>query len=130
MFVGQRNAILLEVGELVRDFQQRSADVADSVLDELTRSAAKFVPGAQFAGITVVDRKGAITTVAPTHDFVVTLDDVQRAHEAGPCLTAGIERLKISAVQAFDLLKRLSQTSNTPVVDVARRLVDVDHPLR
>ena len=83
MFVGQPNAILLEVGELVRDFQQRSADVADSVLDELTRSAAKFVPGGRFAGITVVDRKGAITTVAPTHDFVVTLDDVQRAHEEG-----------------------------------------------
>jgi GAF domain-containing protein len=35
-----------------------------------------------------------------------------------------MERFGIDAVQAFELLKRLSQSSNTPVVDVARQLVE------
>jgi transcriptional regulator with GAF, ATPase, and Fis domain len=35
-----------------------------------------------------------------------------------------MERFKISAVQAFELLKRLSQNSNTPLVMVARQLVE------
>ncbi|MGE2713983.1 GAF and ANTAR domain-containing protein [Mycolicibacterium litorale] len=40
-----------------------------------------------------------------------------------------MERFNINAVQAFDLLKRLSQDGNIPLVDVARRLVHTDHPL-
>lgn len=35
-----------------------------------------------------------------------------------------MERFTIDASQAFELLKRLSQTSNTPVVEVARQLVE------
>jgi transcriptional regulator with GAF, ATPase, and Fis domain len=35
-----------------------------------------------------------------------------------------IERLKIDAVQAFDLLRRLSQESNRPLAEIAKRLVD------
>ncbi|HEX4390656.1 MAG TPA: GAF and ANTAR domain-containing protein, partial [Mycobacterium sp.] len=35
-----------------------------------------------------------------------------------------MERFKIDAVQAFALLKRLSQNSNTPVAAVARRLIE------
>jgi hypothetical protein len=37
-----------------------------------------------------------------------------------------MERFSIDAVQAFELLKRLSQSSNTPVVDVARQLVEAE----
>jgi transcriptional regulator with GAF, ATPase, and Fis domain len=39
-----------------------------------------------------------------------------------------MERFGIDAVQAFELLKRLSQSSNTPVVAVARQLVETEHP--
>lgn len=39
-----------------------------------------------------------------------------------------MERFKIDAVQAFELLKRLSQDSNTPVSRVARQLVESEHP--
>lgn len=35
-----------------------------------------------------------------------------------------MERFRIDAVQAFQLLKRLSQSSNTPLVAVARQLVE------
>jgi transcriptional regulator with GAF, ATPase, and Fis domain len=37
-----------------------------------------------------------------------------------------MERFKIDAVQAFELLKRLSQSSNTPVVAIARQLVEAE----
>jgi transcriptional regulator with GAF, ATPase, and Fis domain len=38
-----------------------------------------------------------------------------------------MERFKIDAVQAFELLKRLSQSSNTALVVVARQLVESEH---
>jgi hypothetical protein len=40
-----------------------------------------------------------------------------------------MERFHITAVAAFQLIKRLSQESNTPVAEVARRLVEADYPL-
>jgi AmiR/NasT family two-component response regulator len=39
-----------------------------------------------------------------------------------------MERFKIDAVQAFELLKRLSQNTNTPVAMVARQVVESEHP--
>jgi AmiR/NasT family two-component response regulator len=40
-----------------------------------------------------------------------------------------MERFRIDAVQAFELLKRLSQSSNTALVVVARQLVESErHP--
>ena len=38
-----------------------------------------------------------------------------------------MERFKIDAVQAFELLKRLSQSSNTGLATVARHLVESEH---
>jgi GAF domain-containing protein len=37
-----------------------------------------------------------------------------------------MERFKVDAVQAFELLKRLSQSSNTPLVVIARQLVEAE----
>ncbi len=39
-----------------------------------------------------------------------------------------MERYDVDAAAAFDLLVRLSQRSNTRVEDIARKLVDIDHP--
>jgi GAF domain-containing protein len=39
-----------------------------------------------------------------------------------------MERFRIDAVQAFELLKRLSQSSNTPLAVVARQLVESERP--
>jgi GAF domain-containing protein len=41
-----------------------------------------------------------------------------------------MERFAIDAVQAFELLKRLSQSSNEPLAAVARQLVETEHPSR
>lgn len=39
-----------------------------------------------------------------------------------------MERFDVDATRAFELLKTLSQNSNVLVVEVARRLVEADHP--
>jgi GAF domain-containing protein len=41
-----------------------------------------------------------------------------------------MERFKLDAVEAFDLLTRLSQQSNTRVIDIATTLIDSEHPLK
>ncbi|BBX65831.1 hypothetical protein MSAS_50050 [Mycobacterium saskatchewanense] len=41
-----------------------------------------------------------------------------------------MERFSLDAVEAFELLTRLSQQSNTRLVDVAKSLIDSEHPLK
>lgn len=41
-----------------------------------------------------------------------------------------MERFDLDAVEAFELLTRLSQQSNTRVVDIATALIDSEHPLK
>lgn len=41
-----------------------------------------------------------------------------------------MERFNLDAVEAFDLVTRLSQQSNRKVIDVARSLVESEHPLK
>jgi GAF domain-containing protein len=41
-----------------------------------------------------------------------------------------MERFNLDAVEAFDLLARLSQQSNTKLIDIARALIDSEHPLK
>ena len=41
-----------------------------------------------------------------------------------------MERFNLDAVEAFELLTRLSQQSNTKVIDIAKALIDNDHPLK
>ncbi|GBE64733.1 transcriptional regulator [Mycobacterium sp. MFM001] len=231
MTAKDRSGLLLEVGELVQALQQQSADV-DAVLTELTESAPRSIPGAQYAGITIATRNGKVRTAAATGPYPVLLDEIQQRHGEGPCLSAAweqhtirindmaheqrwpaycrdaliktpirsilsfqlfadhqtmgalnvyadqpnvfdedaveqglicathtalawnlcrrdeqfrsalasrdiigqakgmiMERFKIDAVQAFELLKRLSQSSNTPLVNVARQVVESEHPV-
>jgi transcriptional regulator with GAF, ATPase, and Fis domain len=229
MTAGRRNGLLREVAELVQTVQKHQDADVDTVLAELTRSAVKSVPNAQYAGITVATRDGKIRTPAATHPYPAVLDEIQQRTEEGPCLSAAwenhvirisdiareerwpaycqqaidetpirsimsyqlyadhqtmgalnfyaehadafddeaaevglivathtalawnmarrdeqfrsalasrdiigqakgmiMERFKIDALQAFELLKRLSQSGNTPVVMVARQLVEAE----
>ncbi|OBA76138.1 response regulator receiver protein [Mycobacterium sp. 1554424.7] len=41
-----------------------------------------------------------------------------------------MERFNLDAVEAFELLTRLSQRSNTKLVDIAEGLIDSEHPLK
>ncbi|ORB74347.1 GAF and ANTAR domain-containing protein [Mycobacterium scrofulaceum] len=41
-----------------------------------------------------------------------------------------MERFGLDAVEAFELLTRLSQQSNTRLIDIAKSLIDSEHPLK
>ncbi|OBG32685.1 GAF and ANTAR domain-containing protein [Mycobacterium sp. E3198] len=41
-----------------------------------------------------------------------------------------MERFNLDAVEAFELLSRLSQQSNTKLIEIARSLIDSEHPLK
>jgi AmiR/NasT family two-component response regulator len=41
-----------------------------------------------------------------------------------------MERFNLDAVEAFELLSRLSQKSNTKLIEIARSLIDTEHPLK
>jgi GAF domain-containing protein len=223
------SGLIHEVAELALTLERQESTDVDTVLSELTHSAATAMPGAQHAGITIASRNGKVRTAAATDRYPVLLDEIQQRHEQGPCLSAAwehhviriddlqlenrwpaycrearetpirsiisfqlfadhhqmgalnfyadqpyafdddaaemglilathaavgwnmvrrdeqfrsalasrdiigqakgmiMERFKIDAVQAFELLKRLSQSSNTPLAVVARQLVESEH---
>jgi ANTAR domain/GAF domain len=225
------SSIHLQIASLVRDIQEHPSIDPQAALDELTLTAARHVPGAMYAGISVITRQRKIETPSATGDYPAILDEIQQRCGQGPCMEAAwehhtvrvddlmtdrrwprysreatektpirshlsfqmfasrqsmgalsvfadrarafnaesvdigliyathaalawsalrrdqqfrsalasrdtigqakgmiMERYKINAVQAFDLIKRLSQESNTPVTDVARQLVEADYP--
>lgn len=41
-----------------------------------------------------------------------------------------MERFNIDSVEAFELLTRLSQQSNTKLIDLAAALIESEHPLK
>ena len=61
-------------------------DDADTLMT-IVKAAAKIVPGARWAGITVL-RDKKLVAVAPTGPMVTELDELQLALGDGPCLTA------------------------------------------
>lgn len=60
----------------------------ESALRDINAITAASVPGTQYIGITVVDRSGAVRTLAATHHYPSRLDDVERDVQEGPCLWA------------------------------------------
>jgi GAF domain-containing protein len=230
MTAGRPSGLIHEVAELAQTLQRQQNTDVDTVLEELTQSAASAMPGAQHAGITIASRNGKVRTASATDRYPALLDEIQQRHDEGPCLSAAwehhviriddmaienrwpaycrdaieetpirsvmsyqlfadnhdmgvlnfyadqsnafddeaaelglilathtavgwnmvrrdeqfrsalasrdiigqakgmvMERFKIDAVQAFELLKRLSQNSNTPLAAVARQLVESAH---
>jgi len=71
--------------------------------------------------------QGAVTLHAETRrtQFDQALASRDRIGQAKGLL---MERYNIDADQAFELLSKLSQSTNTKLVEIARRLITVDHP--
>jgi GAF domain-containing protein len=224
---GGLGRLAVELVELVRRVQQEEPADIDTVLNDLTKSALESLPAAQYAGITIAFRNGEVRTATAIGEYPKLLDEIQKRHGGGPCLSAAweqhmikiddvagddrwpeycrdalretpvrsslsfqlfadrhtmgalnffaeqpdsfdddaielaqvaathvavawnmvrrdlqfrsalesrdvigqakgmiMERFKVDAVEAFELLKRLSQSSNTPLVVIARQLVE------
>lgn len=226
MAVTDRNDMMRDVADLVHTLDRRARVDIDGALDELVSNLLAHMPCAQHAGVTVATPDGDVQTLSASDACPDVLDDIQRRHREGPCLTAAfhhhvvrlddvsredrwpaycqevvettpirsilafelftgegttgalnfyaespyafddeavelgltlathaalawhmvrrdqqfrsalasrdvigqakgmlMERFCIDAVQAFDLLKRLSQSTNTPLADVAQQVV-------
>lgn len=74
----------------VDELQRRGETDPGAALLDIIKTSVVSVPGAEYAGVTLVERAsdGDVVTVATTHDFPKLLDDVQREVGEGPCLSA------------------------------------------
>jgi GAF domain-containing protein len=83
-----RHDIHVRLAALIRDVHDRPSTEIAGTLEELTASAAQYVPGAQYAGITVTDGHGHIDTPSAIGRYPGLLDVIQERHHEGPSLQA------------------------------------------
>lgn len=83
-----QRALATRLAESLHELQAGPVPEMNATLSALTAAAAESVPGAQHAGITVATRRGTVETLSSTHPLAVVLDDIQRRHSEGPCLSA------------------------------------------
>jgi AmiR/NasT family two-component response regulator len=76
------------IAQHVHDLRNRPNMDVDAVVTDLVETAASSIPGAQYAGITVVHKRTHVRTQAATHRYPVVLDDIQGRHLQGPCVSA------------------------------------------
>ena len=87
------------LARLVAEFGEQTT--AAAVMDRIVASAATQIPGAEDAGITLVER-GRVSTPAATSELVLRVDEIQYETREGPCLSVlGDEPL----IQVDDLLE-------------------------
>jgi GAF domain-containing protein len=58
---------------------------AIDALSLLTRGAVDAIPGADYASISVLTRRGLLETVAPTDELINSADQIQYDLQQGPC---------------------------------------------
>ncbi len=74
------------LGAIARTLQAEP-DV-DATLAAIVAAAVDHIDGAEYAGISLIERGHPIRTVAPTAEIVATIDAVQYRTGQGPCLDA------------------------------------------
>jgi transcriptional regulator with GAF, ATPase, and Fis domain len=79
---------LLELAQKLHAIHRNRAPDLPAALVELTSAAASAIPGAAYAGITLVTHDGDVETPAASHEYAALLDDIQQKHREGPCLHA------------------------------------------
>lgn len=87
-----------QLSELARDLQDRQS--LQDTLNGIAQAAVDNVPGAQFAGITVVKGRRDVDTPAWTDELVRATDQAQYDTGQGPCLDAVYEH---KAVRVADM---------------------------
>ncbi|MEP6666345.1 MAG: GAF and ANTAR domain-containing protein [Nocardioidaceae bacterium] len=63
----------------------------NQTLSMLTASALETIPGVDHVSITVRERRGRLSTLAPTDLLAVAIDDLQYELREGPCYEAALE---------------------------------------
>lgn len=72
----------------VEQLQRLETADFETALIVINQCSVDSVPGAQYAGVTLVEADGALSTVAATHPYPTWLDLIQREVGEGPCLSA------------------------------------------
>lgn len=88
MAVTSRNDMMRDVADLVHNLDQRPSVDPDGALDELIANLLGHMSCAQHAGVTLTTSGGDVQTLSATDSYPTALDDIQRRHGEGPCLTA------------------------------------------
>ncbi|MCA1702460.1 MAG: GAF and ANTAR domain-containing protein [Actinobacteria bacterium] len=78
-----------QLSELARDLQERRS--LQDTLNGIAQAAVDNVPGAQFAGITLVRARREVHTAAWTDELVHAADQAQYDTGQGPCLNSVYE---------------------------------------
>jgi hypothetical protein len=60
----------------------------ETTLGEIVAGAVATIPGVTYAGITVLESGGRLTSTAPTGEVVARLDQAQAVLREGPCVSA------------------------------------------
>jgi hypothetical protein len=119
LYLDSRTEMYLQATQFVFDLHQRASFHTSVLLSGLIAGAAESVPGAQYAGITVTERRRGIETAAATHRYPVMLDEIQSRYQQGPCLTAAAlqERVRIDDLVRDDRwpLYRGAASRQTPI---------------
>jgi hypothetical protein len=84
---GGHNDIVAQLTALIGALQRGQSELNEG-LGELVDSAVLHIPGAQYAGMTVVSRTKGISTAAATNHYAMLLDEIQQRHQEGPCASA------------------------------------------
>jgi ANTAR domain/GAF domain len=117
--VNSQSAMFLQAAQLVADLHQRASLDTPALLRELIAGAAESVPGAQYSGITVTERRRHSQSAAATHRYPVMLDEIQSRYQQGPCLTAAAlqDSVRIDDLDAEDRwpLYREEALKQTPI---------------
>lgn len=117
-----QSAMYLQAAQLVSDLHRRAAFDIPALLRELLDGATKLVPGAQYAGVTVTQRRPLAETASATHNYPVRLDEIQNRSQQGPSLTAATlqENVRVDDLAADSRwpLFRQEALARTPVRSV------------
>ncbi|CRZ18590.1 GAF and ANTAR domain-containing protein [Mycolicibacterium neworleansense] len=131
MSLGREQMIASQVNELIRVIQDHSPADVDTVLAYLVESAVEYVPGAEYAGVTIAGRRGDVRTAAATHAYPKILDEIQQRWAQGPCLSTTWEHhvIKIDDIQDEvrwpDYCREVATT--TPIRSVLSYQLFADH---
>jgi hypothetical protein len=114
-----RTSKYLKANRFVFELHQRASFDTPALLSGLIAGAADSVPGAQYAGITVTQRRRGVQTGAANHRYPVMLDELQGRYQQGPCLTAAAlqESVRIDDLVRDDRwpLYRAAALKQTPI---------------
>ena len=86
---GNEQELAQTLSDLARSLQNEQN--TDDTLNGIVHAAVQTVPGAEQAGITVVEARRKVDTRAATDELVRKVDEVQYRSGEGPCLEAAYE---------------------------------------